>query len=140
MVYQRVVFLILMIELNDLLQFLKLHGFPVNFWVVGENKTEDITDLVNNIRNAACHIRSPLRKFDPYELEYASNILGPGAMIHLIGPGVTYAISNKTVDDIGFAFGVRMIFAKADIGPAIAAARDRLYALGKANGFSTFGI
>ena len=80
---------------------------------------DDLTELINFARNAACHISSGNRRAPG--IEVGSAWVGVGMNITLEG----HAMINPTSDDVALGYPERMIYMKANIGLAI----DRLKAV-----------
>lgn len=99
-----------LVRLNFILQSLADAGERVTF-TDDVGKGEDITTLVNNIRNAACHSHGSLTKFAGATLIY-NRIAGyvPNAIrINGTTIGCNYA------DDIAFNYGDRIIYLERHI-------------------------
>jgi hypothetical protein len=106
------VFTEIMIHLNDLLQGLK-NSHRVNF-KDDIPDDHDITDLINSVRNAVCHIQSGERKADKKNNIILSfcivDGLCPNAInIHGIELGCDYS------DDMAFLYGTHRVYWKRHI-------------------------
>src|SRR5262245_11345645 len=65
------VFLEILIHLNELLQIDKSHNKRLKFKEdITGSQNNDITDLINDFRNAACHSESKRRWYDEYLLAF----------------------------------------------------------------------
>lgn len=102
----------LIVCLNDLLQKAKDLGVPVTFSddIVKMDKVNDITDTVSKIRNAVCHISSPLR-FHTKTEQQMINI----SFVVLYGK-VSFAkideieIRSDFADDVCFMYGAFKLY------------------------------
>jgi len=114
--FQESVFVLLTITLNDLLQKLDKLGHRVDF--TEDVPQNDITDLVNKIRNAICHLDSGENIVDKErQTKFVFNVL--------VGRVAAVAIGNNTTvgsdydDDIAFCYGPYKIYLNRHIIRAI---------------------
>lgn len=99
----------ILIRLDYILKCLDKAGRRVNF--TDDVKNGDISDLVNNMRNAACHSNSPLNKIGAGTLIFNTfkGYCPNGIKIGDITLGCNYK------DDIAFNFGGEIIYLKRHI-------------------------
>lgn len=107
--FQEPVFVSVILKLNDLLQKYDQLGKRINF--TDDISSGDITDLVNKIRNAICHLDSGENLLDSEaQIKFVFNII--------IGEGEAIKIGDKTVvksdynDDIAFFYGEHRLYFK----------------------------
>jgi len=109
--FREPVFVSAILKLNDLLQKFDQLGKRINF--EDDILSGDITDLINKIRNAICHLDS------------GENILDKESQIKFVfnsvrGKGTGFSINGKSLrsdyeDDIAFFFGEHRIYLKRHI-------------------------
>lgn len=115
----RAIFTSLMIDLKDVLQLLARLGYRVDFR--DDIPNDDITDLVRNVRNAACHLGSPER--------LARNI---GEFSFNVFTGKSEADFNGRVlgcpypDDAAVYYGDRRLLVRRHLDRAIAEGEAKL--------------
>lgn len=97
----------LLINLNDLLQKAAADGVRIAFREHIPDDSGDVTDLVRNSRNAACHIGSSLRDADFGRFGFVSISGGSGTQIRF---GDTFEVSCDFDDDIAFYFGPMRLY------------------------------
>lgn len=121
-VFQESVFTELMIRLNDLMQKLKQLGKRISF-TDDIGSVGDITDLINKIRNAVCHIESGEHLLDKErKVKFTFNVAYGKANVALInGKQVT----SDYEDDICFFFGEHKIYLKRHIIRALQEAQEK---------------
>jgi len=105
--FQEPAFVSIILKLNDLLQKYNQIGKRINF--TDDIPSGDITDLVNSIRNAICHLDSGENLLDSEaQIKFVFNII--------IGKGEAINIGNKAVaksdynDDIAFFYGENRLY------------------------------
>jgi len=114
-------FMLLMVNLNDVLRGLSAAELRVNF---NDDLTKgDVTDLIANVRNAICHVGSPQRHVDEN-----SNSL---SFCVMVGAGVLAKINdieigNPYQDDVAFFYGKYRVLLKRHIHKAFVEATKRL--------------
>ncbi|NIF72781.1 hypothetical protein F3J16_21725 [Burkholderia sp. Ap-962] len=106
-----------LICLNDLLQKASKDGARVNFsdHVTQTDKIKDVTDLVRECRNAACHIGSTLSDVDFGKFAFVA-IRGKGDAIVFNGEP---AAGNEFDDDIAIYYGNMRIYVRRHIARAL---------------------
>lgn len=111
-VFQEPVFVSIILKLDDLLQKLRILNQRIIF--KDDISKGDITDLVNKIRNAICHLDSPENLLDKESyLKFVFSIV--------IGKGNAVQVGNDIVaksdysDDIAFFYGEHHIYLKRHI-------------------------
>lgn len=109
--FQEPVFVSIILKLDDLLQKFRILDERVNF--TDDVASGDITDLVNNIRNAVCHLSSSENILDKEnQIKFVFNIaIGKGSIIQ-IGEKI---VGSDYDDDIAFFFGENRIYLKRHI-------------------------
>lgn len=110
--FQEPVFVSLIIKLNDLLQKLCKLSHRVNF--TEDISHGDVTDLVNKIRNAICHIDSDENILDKgSQLKFVFNmVIGK---LNVIAIGDDVKASSDYDDDVAFFYGTHRIYLKRHI-------------------------
>lgn len=109
-IFTQSAFIEIMIRLNYVLQALNKNGRRITWKddINSNDKIKDITDLVNNMRNAACHQDSPINYFDGNNIKFVFNIFkgkSPNAIqINDTNIGCEYE------DDIAFYYGAQKIY------------------------------
>lgn len=106
-------FIQLMINLNDVLQFLNTKNKRITFSAhikQKEGKKIDITDLVNSLRNAVCHNTSNNRNISNCTLSFCI-IRGKTKAIKF----GDISIGTEFEDDIAYVYGEHMIYLKRHI-------------------------
>lgn len=117
--FQEPVFVSIILKLDDLLQKLRILGERVSF--TDDVISGDITDLVNNIRNAICHLNSPENILDKEnQIKFVFNIAV--GRVNLMQIGKTMVKSDYD-DDIAFFFGENRIYLKRHIVKILEEAR-----------------
>jgi len=107
--FQEPTFVSIVLKLNDLLQKYNQIGKRINF--TDDIPSGDITDLVNRIRNAICHLDSDENLLDSEaQMKFVFNMI--------IGKGEAINMGNKAVaksdyeDDIAFFYGENCLYFK----------------------------
>jgi hypothetical protein len=105
--FQEPSFVSLILKLNDLLQKLSILGHRVTF--SEDVDSGDITDLVNKIRNAICHLDSPENLLDRNSgLKFVFNMIV--GKVNAIAIGDDIVASSEYEDDIAFYYGGHRIY------------------------------
>ena len=109
--FQEPVFVSIILKLNDLLQKLNQLGKRISF---NDDMVDmDITDLVNKIRNAICHLDSPENMLDKESrIKFVFNVAV--GKVNIINTGKT-TINSDYDDDIAFFYGDYRIYLKRHI-------------------------
>lgn len=118
--FQEPVFVSMILKLDDTLQKFNIFNKRINFKddINIKMGVKDITDLVNKIRNAICHINSPENLLDKKtKTKFVfSMIIGKGTAISIDGnPSAT----SDYEDDIAFYYGEYRIYLKRHISRLI---------------------
>lgn len=108
-VFQEPVFVSIILKLDDLLQKFRILGQRICFQ--DDIIQGDITDLVNNIRNAVCHLNSAENILDKEaQIKFVFNvIIGKGSVIAI---GDKEPAKNDYEDDVAFFYGENRIYLK----------------------------
>lgn len=108
-------FVSLLINLNDLLMKARKDGRPVTFrdHLDALEKVDDVTDLVQKLRNAVCHINSPLRNIGPSPFSFFRF----EGRCHVNANGVR--IGCDFDDDIAIYYGQFRIYLRRHIARSI---------------------
>lgn len=118
---ERSVLTLLLINLNDLLQKMDSvgHRFQATNDLLPEGRAEDVTSLINNARNAACHLNSGNHLLDKNKISHCvMRGYAPHAFwINGVQIGCDYA------DDAAFVFGHNRVYLKRHVSNALEAAR-----------------
>lgn len=122
-------FALLMIHLKDALQLLKLSGQRVDF--TDDVTAGDVTDLISNMRNAICHIGSPLRRIGNQGTLSFCTAFGKGVLLST----PTLTLENPYEDDVAFFYGEHRVFLRRHIHRSYAEARNRLKTTVETNGW-----
>ncbi len=110
-VFTQSAFIELLIRLEYILKKLDCEKHRINW---AENiqtgkKIKDITDLVNNLRNAACHIESKENYIEGTSIKFVFNIF-VGKCPSAIQTSNNRALGNDYEDDIAFYYGDKRIY------------------------------
>lgn len=110
--FQEPSFMSVILKLNDLLQ--KFDNLQYRITFNNDMDNGDITDLVNKVRNAICHLDSPENLLDKKtQLKFVFNmIVGKGNAIAI---GDNVIASSDYADDIAFYYGEHRIYLKRHI-------------------------
>jgi len=111
-IFQEPVFVSIILKLDDLLQKFRILGQRVCFQ--DDIVQGDITDLVNKIRNAICHLNSGENILDKEtQLKFVFNIItGKGSAIII---GDKEPAKNDYEDDTAFFYGENRIYLKRHV-------------------------
>jgi len=118
----------LLINLNDLLQRMETLNHRLEFSddIHPASNASDITDLINNTRNAACHLNSGNHLLNTSKLSYcvARGYCPTAILIGDIRLGCDYA------DDAAIIFGANRVYLKRHIKRALDSAQAFFIAVG----------
>jgi len=109
-VFTQAAFIELLIRLNYILQELRKKNKRV-IWtddVLTDNTTKDVTDLVNNLRNAACHSDSLRNYVTNTSIKFVLNTF-VGRSPNAVQIGDQF-LGNEYKDDIAFYYGDKRIY------------------------------
>jgi hypothetical protein len=122
-IFSQSVFIEMMVRLNDLLQWLRKNGQRISFKDdVSGKGIIDITDLVNKIRNAACHERtSGEGKIDSIIFVF-NRVVGKGTILEF----GKVTIGSDYADDIAFFYGDKKIYLIRHIQKLLNEIHDKL--------------
>ena len=114
--FQESVFISIILKFDDTLQKFNIFDKRINFTddINITAEVEDITDLVNKIRNAVCHINSPENLLDKTtKTKFVfSTIIGKGTAISIDGKPLA---TSEYEDDIAFYYGEYRIYLRRHI-------------------------
>lgn len=119
--FQEPVFVSIILKLDDLLQKFRILGERISFKDdVGDG---DITDLVNKIRNAICHLNSAENMLDSKsQIKFVfSMVIGKGAAIQV---GKKMAAASEYEDDIAFFYGEHRIYLRRHLVRLVHESKD----------------
>lgn len=113
-IFTQSVFIEILVRLNDILQSLNATGKRISFTddVSGEG-VNDITDLVNKLRNAACHDRTSGESMIKGNTFIFNRIVG--RMPNAIKVGKDIVIGSNYNDDIAYFYGDKKIYLERHI-------------------------
>ncbi len=116
----------MLILLNDLLQKAKSSGSRIAFRddINQQARVMDVTDLVNNCRNAACHLASTLSRVEAGVFRF--NVV-PGRQPNAIRLG-NETFGSDYDDDIAIFYGANRLYLKRHAVRAFLEAREILRA------------
>jgi len=116
-----------MICLNDLMYKCKKYAIRISFVndIVSMDKIKDITDLINYVRNAMCHLDSPYHKIDSNKFTF-NIVVGKNPNAYIIN-GSSYGCDYE--DDICFLLGKQKIYLIRHIEKAYIEAKKLLIPL-----------
>jgi len=110
-IFKQSAFIEILIRLNYILQELSKKGSRV-IWSDGIQVThniKDITDLVNNLRNAVCHSDSGRNYISDTDTKFVFNVCA-GKCPNAIRIGENKTLGNMYEDDIAFYYGDKKIY------------------------------
>ncbi len=111
-VFQEPVFVSIILKLDDLLQKFRILNQKINF--NDDINSGDITDLVNKIRNAICHLNSGENLLDKKtQTKFVFNMLI--GKVNAIDIGDNIVAKSDYDDDIAFFYGEHRIYLKRHI-------------------------
>jgi hypothetical protein len=109
-IFTQSAFIEILVRLNYLLQELSKKNNRL-IWtddVQTDQNIKDITDLVNNLRNAACHSDSPRNYISNSSIKFVFNtFVGKSPNAVQIG---NISLGNEYQDDIAFYYGDKRIY------------------------------
>ncbi len=128
-IFTQSVFVELLIRLNDILQALSQKKKRINFTDdVSGKGVKDITDLVNKLRNAACHDRTSGETKIGTNTFIFNRIVGRMPNVIKIN---NIIIGSDYNDDIAFFYGNKKIYLERHIKRLIHEINDKLKPLNK---------
>lgn len=110
-IFTQSAFIEILVRLNYILQELSKKNNRIT-WVddVQTNQNiKDITDLVNNLRNAACHSDSPINYISNSGIKFVFNTF-IGKCPNAVQIGQNILIGNEYQNDIAFYYGDKRIY------------------------------
>ena len=109
-IFTQSAFIEILVRLNYVLQELSKKNNRI-IWaddVQTDQNIKDITDLVNNLRNAACHSDSPRNYISNSSIKFVFNtFVGKSTNAVQIG---NISLGNEYQDDIAFYYGDKRIY------------------------------
>ena len=118
-------FIELLICLCDLMHKAEKFASRINFDedVIKTEKINDITDVVEYVRDALCHLDSENHYLEEGDKKAPFNIIyGKGSVLTLFG----YVQESNYPDDVCFFYGSQKIYLNRHILPAVEEARSKL--------------
>ncbi len=107
--FQEPVFVSIILKLDDLLQKFRILNQRINF--KDDISSGDITDLVNKIRNAICHLNSDENLLDEKtQTKFVFNTLV--GKVNAVKIGENIVAKSDYDDDIAFFYGEHRIYLK----------------------------
>lgn len=115
-IFTQSAFIELLVRLDYVLKELSKKGKRVtwNDDVQTDQKIKDISDLVNNLRNAACHVDSPRNYISNSKIKFVFNTF-VGKCPNAVQIGKNQALGNEYADDVAFYYGDKRIYLKRHI-------------------------
>jgi len=110
-IFTQSAFIEILIRLNYILQELSKKNNRI-IWaddVQTDQNIKDITDLVNNLRNAACHSNSPRNYISNSSVKFVFNTFA-GKCPNAVKIGENISLGNEYQDDIAFYYGDKRIY------------------------------
>lgn len=106
-IFQEPVFVSIILKLDDLLQKFRILNQRINF--KNDIYSGDITDLVNKIRNAICHLNSDENLLDrETQTKFVFNLLV--GKVNAVKIGENIVAKSDYDDDIAFFYGEHRIY------------------------------
>ena len=109
-IFTQSAFIEILVRLNYILQELRKKNNRI-IWtddVQTDKNIKDITDLINNLRNAACHSDSPRNYISNSSIKFVFNtFVGKSPNAVQIG---NISLGNEYQDDIAFYYGDKRIY------------------------------
>ncbi|MFH1710654.1 MAG: hypothetical protein ABH860_06305 [bacterium] len=104
-------FVEILIRLDYILQKLrkKNNGIIWTDDVQVDQKIKDVTGLVNNLRNAACHCDSPRNYISNLNVKFVFNVF-VGKCSSAVKTGENILLGNEYQDDIAFYYGDKRVY------------------------------
>ena len=113
-IFTQSAFIEILIRLNYILQELSKKSNRIT-WdddVQTDQNIKDITDLVNTLRNAACHSDSPRNYINNSSIKFVFNIVDKSPNAVRIG---SISLGNEYSDDRAFYYGDKRIYRERHI-------------------------
>ncbi len=110
-IFTQSAFIEILVRLNYILQELSKKNNRI-IWadnVQTDQNIKDITDLVNNLRNAACHSDSPRNYISNSSVKFVFNTFA-GKCPNAVKIGENISLGNEYQDDIAFYYGDKRIY------------------------------
>ena len=110
-IFTQSAFIEILVRLNSILQELGKKNNRI-IWtddVQTDQNIKDITDLVNNLRNAACHSDSPRNYISNTSIKFVFNTFA-GKCPNAFKIGENISLGNEYQDDIAFYYGDKRIY------------------------------
>jgi len=110
-IFTQSAFIEILVRLNYILQELSKKNNRV-VWaddVQTDKNIKDITDLINNLRNAACHSDSPRNFISNSNIKFVFNTF-TGKCPNAVKIGENISLGNEYQDDIAFYYGDKRIY------------------------------
>ncbi len=130
-IFTQSAFIEILIRLNDILQVLSEKSSRI-IWrddVQINDRIKDITDLVNNLRNAACHIDSPENYISNSKVKFVFNTF-TGKCPNAFEIGENISLGNEYEDDAAFYYGDKRIYLSRHIKRLLEELPDKIKNLG----------
>lgn len=110
-IFTQSAFIEILVRLNYVLQELSKKNNRI-IWtddVQVDQNIKDITDLVNNLRNAACHSDSPRNYISNSSIKFIFNTFA-GRCPNAVQIGQDISLGNEYQDDVAFYYGNKRIY------------------------------
>lgn len=110
-IFTQSAFIEILVRLNYILQELNKKNNRI-IWaddVQIDQNIKDITDLVNNLRNAACHSDSPRNYISNSSIKFVFNTF-VGKCPNAVKIGENISLGNEYQDDVAFYYGDKRIY------------------------------
>ena len=110
-IFTQSAFIEILVRLNYILQELSKKDNRI-VWaddIQTDQNIKDITDLVNNLRNAACHSDSPRNYISNASIKFVFNTFA-GKCPNAVKIGENISLGNEYQDDIAFYYGDKRIY------------------------------
>lgn len=110
-IFTQSAFIELLVRLNYVLQELskKHHRITWTHDILINQEIKDITDLVNNLRNAACHSDSLRNYISNSNIKFVFNTF-VGKCPNAVKIGENISLGNEYQDDIAFYYGDKRVY------------------------------
>ncbi len=110
-IFTQSAFIELLVRLNFILQELRKNNNRVtwNNDIEKNAKIKDITDLINDLRNAACHLNSPKNYISNSTIKFVFNTF-VGKCPKAVQISQNQFLGNDYKDDIAFYYGDKRIY------------------------------
>jgi len=110
-IFTQSAFIEILVRLNYILQELSKKNSRITWAddVQTNQNIEDITDLVNNLRNAVCHSDSPRNYISNSSIKFVFNTF-VGKCPNAVKIGENISLGNEYQDDIAFYYGDKRIY------------------------------